>query len=96
MEKISDKNRPKFKKKLPDLNETMRVYCPNEEKKVISRLIFYDPRISRIHKIMSKICPKFVQNFSTYMRVYTYGSHEVWCLCYLNNLSKIKCSKYLF
>ncbi len=71
MEKISDKNCPKFQKKLPDLNERVRVYCPNKEKKLISRTQFYDPLISRIHKIMSKICPKFVQNFSTYTRVYT-------------------------
>ncbi len=72
MEKISEKNCSKLKKKtLGDLNETMRVYCPNKEKKVISRTQFYDPRISRIYKIMSKICPKFVQNFSTYTWVYT-------------------------
>ncbi len=55
MEKMSDQNCLKFQINLHDLNEAMRVYCPNKEKKVNTGKQFYDPRISRIHKIMPKI-----------------------------------------
>ena len=34
-------------------------------------LLKTDPRISRIEKIMYEMCPNFVQNLSTYTRVYT-------------------------
>ncbi len=35
------------------------------EKKLISETQFYDPRISRIHKIMPKIRPKYIDLYAS-------------------------------
>ena len=51
----------------------MIVYCINKQKNVDLVNIFYDPRISRIEKIMSKICPKFLDLYgSIYGKFFSY------------------------
>ncbi len=53
------------KKNLLDLHETMRVYCPNKEKSNFWNTILWLVRISRIHKIMSKIRQKFLDLYAS-------------------------------
>ncbi len=37
---------------------------------------FYDPRVSRIHKIMSKICPKFLDLYASIYGIFILKTYK--------------------